>query len=535
MSQAADIEIEPAPQASLGSPPAVSRFSSLGDWLNPVLVKEIRQAQRGKVFSISLVVTVLLALLGCMLMTLDMASNTSRAGQEFFTLVYVFLCSAMLLIVPFQAFHAMGSEWDDHTFEMLVLSNLKPGQIVLGKILAAFVQTLLFFAAFLPFIAVAFLLRGVDMLVLAVVLGLTVYASLWFTTVSVMFSTLARNRFLRVLMMVVIAGTLVGMISGATAMASELMRRPDQIVDAEFWLALPQVLAMSSFVGLLAFFISCNLLAHEEENRSTNVRVLISVGTLIFLVLMVVNVSIPSSPLPREVVFGAAIFAVFAVAVAAVFICTEPEKLGRRVRQTVPKSRGLAMLTMPWFPGRGRGAVFLLLHLGALAAGAFALAPFARVLTWGGSVASGHSIMSTGGLGLLVAITYALLYTLVPIGVLLPMLAKNKRGRNATRVLALFSPFLFAFLPAVFSQIFGLSSNGLWRHPGNGPLMIEKSFTGHLYEADVFGFLVIPVVCIGLLLALPAMLAALYETSALSRANQRPKAPELSATDASAS
>ncbi len=525
MSQAADIEIAPAPQANPALP-KTSRFSILGDWLNPVLVKEIRQAQRGKVFSVSLVVTVLLALFACMLMALEINSSSGQQGREFFTLVYVFLCGAVLLIVPFQAFNAMGSEWDDHTFEMLVLSNLKPRQIVLGKILSAFVQALLFFAAFLPFIAVAFLLRGVDMLVLAVVLGLTAYASLWFTTVSIMFSTITRNRFLRVLMMVILAGNLVGMISGATAFASELMRRPDQIVDKEFWFFLPQVLAVSTFVGLLAFFISCNLLAHEEENRSTNVRVLMSVGALIFMTIMVVNVVVPSSALPREPMFAFFTVAAFSVGLAAVFVCSEPEKLGRRVVPTVPKSRGLALLTMPWFPGRGRGTLFLLSHLGLLLVGAFALAPFTEAIRWGYAGAPSGAIMDEGGLGLLVGVIYVLLYTLVPIGILSLFLPKTKKGRNAMRALALFSPAFLALVPAALSLMLGFSAGDPWWHVGNGPLMIGEAFDGSLFDGTAFVLLVIPTVLIGLFLALPAMSRAMAETFAASKARTSGEALE---------
>jgi ABC-type transport system involved in multi-copper enzyme maturation permease subunit len=496
--------------------PAPSRFGFFGDFLNPVLVKEIRQSQRGKVFAISLIVTVMLALLACTMMALEIDGRTAQPGREFFTVVYGFLCSAVLLVVPFQAFHAMGSEWDDHTFEMLVLSNLKPRQIIVGKILAAFVQALVFFAAFMPFLAVAFLLRGVDVIVLGVILGLTAAASLWLTTVSIMFSTLSRQRFLRVLMMVVLAGSLVGMIGAATGMGSELMRRPDQIADRDFWLALPQMLAFAAFTGLLALFISCNLLSHEEENRSTNVRVLVSVGTVLFLVAMTFNVAVPASPLPREPLFGLTIMAVFGLALAGAFLCSEPETLGRRVAPTVPKSGVMALLTLPWFPGRGRGVIFMLMHMALLVIGAFCLAPFARGLRFFSATTLSNKtdlIMNDGGLALLLTVVYGVLYTLVPIGLLSLFLGTGQRARKVVRGLTIFSPLFFILVPAVIGLLIDSRSMRQMQHAGNGPLVIGESFDGILYEAEAFIFVVLPLALIGCVLVLPSVLRAIRETS----------------------
>ncbi len=517
MDPAAELGADGAPASSPAAPP---RSGFFGDFLNPVLVKEIRQSQRGKVFAISLIVTVLLALLACTIMALEITDRTAQPGRDFFAAVYAFLCGAVLLVVPFQAFHAMGSEWDDHTFEMLVLSNLKPRQIVVGKILAGFVQALLFFAAFMPFLAVAFLLRGVDVLVLAVILGLTAFASLWLTTVSIMFSTLTRNRFLRVIMMVMLGGALVGTIAAASGLGNELMRQPDQITDWQFWLAMPQLLAVATFGGFLALFISCNVLSHAEENRSTNVRVLISVGTLLFLIAMAVNATVPTPRMPREPLFGLTIFAMFGLALAGVFLCTEPDRLGRRVAPTVPKSGVAALLTLPWFPGRGRGVLFFLLHVAALVVGALCLAAFTggRGMTIVGS--SGYvdndPIMNDGGLGLLVAAVYVLLYTLLPIGICSLFLGTSDRSRKIVRVLAILSPAFFILAPAVLGLLIGSGPmRDMW-HVGNGPLMIGESFDGSLYDPEAFVFLILPLVLVGLLLALPSVFRALRETSRLS-------------------
>ncbi len=496
----------------------------LGDFLNPVLVKEIRQAQRGKVFSIALITIVLITLLACTFMAIEVDIQSTRQGREFFTLVYVFLCSAVLLVVPFQAFTSMGTEWDDHTYEMLVLSNLKPGQIVLGKIYAAILQGGLLLAAFLPFLAVAFLLRGVDLLVLAVALALTMFACAWLSTVSIMLSTLTRNRFLRVLLMVALAGGLVVVITGAVASSTELMQSPDIVTGSEFWTFVPQVLVIATFVGLLAFFISCNLLAHEEENRSTNIRILATVGLVAYMIMMAVNVSLASTAFPKEAVFATASAMAFFLALLSIYFCSEPDRLGRRVAPTVPKGRIAAFLTMPWFPGAGRGAAYLLLHLLGLTLGAFVIAAMAPDMFPGGSVrrSNAESLMESGGVALVVSLNYVLLYTLVPIGVMLTFLGNKKRHRKMIRALAIFSPLFYILVPGIIGMMVEDSAREELLVIGNPGMMISEAMDGRLWQLSGFVLIMVPMAILGILMCLPRLFKAMAETAMASAGRVAP-------------
>ena len=78
---------------------------------------------------------------------------TADSGQSFFSALFGCLVFANCLFVPFAAFLSLSSEWDEETLDMLVMSNLRPWQIVRGKFLSAGFQALLYAVTFLPFLA----------------------------------------------------------------------------------------------------------------------------------------------------------------------------------------------------------------------------------------------------------------------------------------------------------------------------------------------------------------------------------------------
>ena len=171
----------------------------ISDGLNPVLVKEVRQSLRGRFFKVSFWLTLMVATfvgLGVMLyMQASEVEGSERVfGPTFFIAMFGCLVVATQVLVPFSAFLSMGSEWDENTFDLLVLSNLRPRQVILGKVLSAAVQALLFYSAFGPFLVFAFLLRGVDLMAIAAALGVSMVGSILASCVAVAMSSVPLKR-----------------------------------------------------------------------------------------------------------------------------------------------------------------------------------------------------------------------------------------------------------------------------------------------------------------------------------------------------
>lgn len=500
---------------------------ALPDFMNPVLVKEVRQAQRGKVFSVTLIVTLVLALLGAASAALEIERSyfSGSPGQAFFSSVYVFFNIAVLVVVPFQAFVSMGAEHDDNTFEMLVLSNLKPRQIVMGKITAALTQGLMFGLTFLPFVVTAFLLRGVDLTVLMLIMGLTAFASTVLTTFAVMLSAVVRKRLLRVLAMVALAGGLFLLVPTSLALCYEWFRSPELFGQPGFYAVMVQTVLFMAVGAAIHFAVACNMLAHEEENRSTNIRVAVSLLCVITVSSTAYNVMAfkAGAGLPREVVYGLAVASLFFLATFCIFFALEPDRLGRRVEPAIPQSKLLAVAVAPWMPGGSRGLVFAGVHVAGLMLGMLIVAALAPPFRSMGLTTSSSASMNQGGWGVLVAAAYCALYVVVP-AVLLRKLQGTAGRRNVARLIALCFPMILMFVPTIFGLFINDYDMQEFRHMGNPAWVIEESWDGDGFRPASAVLMLVATVTLFGALSLGRIAGSFGEVLSASRANAaRPK------------
>jgi len=126
-----------------------------GERLNPILVKESRQALKSKQFFITF--TLLLAcgwgwsLFGVALLTPGIYYAPSG---PFMLIGYsIVLTVPLLLIVPFAAYRSLASEREDGTYELLSITSLSSRQIVTGKLGSAILQMMVYYSALSPCIA----------------------------------------------------------------------------------------------------------------------------------------------------------------------------------------------------------------------------------------------------------------------------------------------------------------------------------------------------------------------------------------------
>ena len=111
---------------------SASRVELASDRVNPIVIKEVRQALRGNTFFKSLWgVLILSALAGAFALTVASNMNEAEAvGLGFFSVVYVCMCIALMGLTPIAAFQSLAGEWDDDSFELLVASDLGPGRFL---------------------------------------------------------------------------------------------------------------------------------------------------------------------------------------------------------------------------------------------------------------------------------------------------------------------------------------------------------------------------------------------------------------------
>lgn len=427
----------------------------LEDRLNPILVKEVRQALRGKYFRVLFWITLFLgSLIGLGVVTSSISSGSSETGRVFFLSIFGALSAAVHCFVPFSAFLSTSAEWDENTYDLLIISNLRPRQIVQGKLLSALIQALLYYSTFGPFLVFAFLLNGVDLASVGVILAGSVATSVTLTLVGIAASSLASSKVLRIVLMALFGAGLLAVWGACMGLAAGITFEPQILSAIEGQVAFVAYLTVAAVLALLAQSIAVGRFAHEEENRSSPLRVMTS--------LLVLFASIWGAWLLDQFGDDAAIVACQAGAVTLLFFpwlvaATEPEELGRRASTHGPKRWITSVLAAPFLPGGGRAAALCFLQ--ALAA------VVVTELTLGWSPAS---VLTLGDARIAVAVlyTYLLLYTVLPAGIA-SFFVRRHSARILLRVMLVVAIPLGIVLPAMLSLFFGSDPESAFSHPLN--------------------------------------------------------------------
>ncbi|MBI1311322.1 ABC transporter permease subunit [bacterium] len=365
MSSEPAILVQPTAATSAGDR-VLQLADRLTDRLNPILVKEMRQALKSRQF----VVTFMLLLMVGWLVSAGTAIFASHAmefgsaGHGLFLTYFAILAFAVFVIVPFGAHRSMLAERDQNTYELLSISTLTPRQIVNGKLLSAMVQSFVYYSAVTPFIAFASLLQGFD---LPLSLFLLVVAFLWSICVSMftlMLSTLAQKKqvqaanslgmfFLLMFQLYLTAGLLIQ--SSMTGVPFD---------DPEFWWSVGITIAGAGSYTLLAQQIAVSRLTFESGNRSSGIRLICAAqfwlycGALLAYWLWSGRAGISSDDIRTSAWIAAVHWGI-----CGLFASTETDWLSRRLRRKLPRNGLLRLIVAPWLPGGARGLLWMLLHV----------------------------------------------------------------------------------------------------------------------------------------------------------------------------
>ncbi|MCP4348525.1 MAG: hypothetical protein GY795_23835 [Desulfobacterales bacterium] len=155
-------------------------IDKIDDNLNPILVREMRQAVQNR-FIFSLLAVLLIALLAAMsyfvlfstsqgLLILD--GHIITAHKMFIIIVGFFACSSVISVPVYITIRTLRELIEKNT-NLVLISAMKPGVIIRGKVFAGMFITFLLFSVSLPFMAVTYLMSGVNLLSAFIVVAMT--------------------------------------------------------------------------------------------------------------------------------------------------------------------------------------------------------------------------------------------------------------------------------------------------------------------------------------------------------------------------
>jgi len=335
------------------------------DWLSPLVVKEVRQMVRGREFhysfGVSLVVGLAVAFYAAAIASLG--DGTTGAGS--FTALMVCLTLLGMLVVPVGAFSALRTERMEQTLELVTVTALSPRRVVVGKLMAQAVKLVTLFAAIAPFMAMSFLLGGIDFFTILISLAVLFLWSLWAAALFLFLSTLFKSR------------AMSGVVFGAAGIMMLFVLTLGRSVffgfsfyfssgfggsRSDFWWGLGMLASGCVMTTVNLVLLAENRLTVPTQNRVTALRI----GFFAQFLLMVAWAlsCLAAGPSPRT--DAAQVLAVIAgmhLAVVAMFTVTEDLAVPRRVLLELQNGSRWGWLAAPLRPGGGRGAAYVLIQM----------------------------------------------------------------------------------------------------------------------------------------------------------------------------
>jgi hypothetical protein len=229
----------------------------LQELVGPIVVKEVRQGLRAKVFAIFF--AVLLA--GCLMTALVAVAAVSEAvgdstlGRDFLAAYLIGLSAVTCFVIPFTAFRSMLREQEEETWVMLLLTGLGGRNIVRGKWVSAMSQALLFGSAAAPFVVFTYFLNGIDIPQIVVALALLSAWTCLLTAAGIGIATQAHTRVGRTFAHFVALATLGGGTFAAMAFGTVLSLEGTRLMQQDAFLTF--------CLGLSGFALAATVLVLE--------------------------------------------------------------------------------------------------------------------------------------------------------------------------------------------------------------------------------------------------------------------------------
>ena len=151
------------------------------DWLSPILVKELRQGLKTRMFVTTFILIQVVMILITGLQLLQVAHGGSGSGNGLSGFFAAFIWIPLLILMPARGLTAVSEEVKVNTLDLVQLTRLTAFRIVLGKWVALIAQTMLVVTAILPYAVLRYFFGEVDIIEDLTIIGVLMLASMVLT------------------------------------------------------------------------------------------------------------------------------------------------------------------------------------------------------------------------------------------------------------------------------------------------------------------------------------------------------------------
>ena len=345
-------------------------LAAIDDRLNPIAVKELRQAVRSR-----FVLGVLSLLLGALVLAIggtvvlgagDLGRELS-AGRDLFLVLHTVLLGGTMVFSAAYAAVRFASERQQGNVDLVFATALKPAAIVAGKFAAGAILALVVFSAAAPFLVLTYVLRGIDVVTIAVVLAVDLGAVLLAVQAGLLVGALPAHAGVKVLLGLVLLVGLALLFQLVALASGWFVYRGigGRIGGADFWGPAAATAAVLAFGGGLLYALTVLSVSPAAANRALPVRLYVTAGWAALTAGALTAAHQLRAPM-YVVTWALGAAALFGVAM--LFAASERDAPNRRIRRRVPRRAWLRPFVFPFFSGSG-GGVLWALGLAAATAG----------------------------------------------------------------------------------------------------------------------------------------------------------------------
>ena len=331
----------------------------INDRLNPIVVKELRQAVQGKFLVVVIIcfLCVQLLTMGLFLVIDKSVAESFDGGLKIFRVLVSNLLMTCLLCIPAYTGIRLANERADANVDLLFITTLRPQSIIWGKFLAGLVITVLLYSACMPFMTFTYLLRGIDLPSIFVLLTFDFLVVAVGIQSAIFVACIPANRVFRVILGVAWFVIILIAVNIITVFSLLLMEFGigSQLDSSEFWLgALGVLVSGLALIGIFAL-LSIALISPLSANRALPVRIFVTVVWL----LTGIGAAIWSIVVDDfDPIWVWAILHILLHSIGLFIAVSEREGLGQRIRQTVPRRWVFRPLAFLFYSGAAGGVAW---------------------------------------------------------------------------------------------------------------------------------------------------------------------------------
>ncbi len=346
-----------------------SLIERLDDAMSPVVVKELRQAVRGR-----FIVLLLMGFLVTQLVTMGVAllvgaenaamADTMAMGRTTFLWLLGILLGTCLLCIPLYTGIRLGVERSDSDIDLLFITTIRPHAIVFGKLASSLLLTLLIFAASLPFMVFTYFLRGIDMPSIFILLALGLIAIAVMVCLAIMLATLPVSKPFKVIIGLNFAFGGLPALPIIMAFAFSFLQGGggSRIATSAFWIGATITVIFCGSACAVMTAISIAQVTPPAANRAKPVRIALVLQWFVTLAGITYLTSVSPDPTPIIVWLMAQMTLLTVTTIAAT---SERHDLGARVTNEIPRNPLGRLAVFPFFSGSANGLVWSALMIGA--------------------------------------------------------------------------------------------------------------------------------------------------------------------------